>query len=370
MIKYSKNKNVFDEMHNRMEKIFNSGDAYIAFSGGKESLILVNAAVQLLKKKRIPAKNVHVIFIDEEAIYPCVERIVLEWREIFLRLGCTFDWICLPIKHFNCFNQLTNDESFICWDETKRDTWIREKPEFSIKSHKKFKNGWSYQQFIDCLNIKVVMGIRAHESLQRAIGISMKKESNKLYPIYDWSLNDVWLYLYENNVEIPEAYLYMWKSGIHQNRLRISQFFSIDTAGCLVKMVEYYPNLYEKIIKREPNSYLAMHYWDSEMFRRSTHRRKRLTGEDDSKSDWEALFWEKYKEREETETLAFERKKINTLFFQRAGDISSLNHKEKQNIFKRLHSVMESGDPKKRTIRSITVDIYRYRDHAGRFSTD
>ena len=90
-----------------------------------------------------------VFFIDEEAIYPCVEEIVMQWRELFLHYRCTFDWLCLPIKHFNCFNQLTNDESFICWDEAKKPMWIREKPVFSIKSHKNFKSGWTYQQFIE-----------------------------------------------------------------------------------------------------------------------------------------------------------------------------------------------------------------------------
>lgn len=370
MIKYSAHKNVHDEMYNRLQKIFNSGDAYFAFSGGKESLIIANAIIELLKKRKINPKNVHVFFIDEEAIYPCVEEIVMQWRELFLHYRCTFDWLCLPIKHFNCFNQLTNDESFICWDEAKKPMWIREKPVFSIKSHKNFKSGWTYQQFIDSLNVKVVMGIRAHESLQRAIGMSMKKQSNKLYPIYDWTLNDVWLYLSENSVKIPNAYVYMWKSGISSNRLRISQFFSIDTAGCLVKMVEYYPGLYEKILRREPNAYLAMHYWDSEMFRRNTQKRKQLTGENGHDKNWEELFWEKYKLREELDELPYERKKINTLFFQRGGDISQLQPKDKQNIYRRLFSVMEAGDPKKRTIRSITVDIYRYKDHAGRFSTN
>ena len=41
-----------------------------------------------------------------------------------------------------------------------------------------------------------------------------------------------------------------------------------------VKMNEYYPDLMERIIRREPNAYLAALYWDSEMFGRSSRKRK------------------------------------------------------------------------------------------------
>ena len=37
-------------------------------------------------------------------------------------------------------------------------------------------------------------------------------------------------------VEIPSIYLYMWQAGIHKGQLRVSQFFSSDTAACLVRM--------------------------------------------------------------------------------------------------------------------------------------
>ena len=56
--------------------------------------------------------------------------------------------------------------------------------------------------------------------------------------------------------------------------MRVSQFFSIDTARSLVKLNEYYPDLMERIIRREPNSYLAALHWNSEMFGRSSAIRK------------------------------------------------------------------------------------------------
>ena len=81
-------------------------------------------------------------------------------------------------------------------------------------------------------------------------------------------------FLLRNHVDIPEIYLFLWQSGSSKRQMRVSQFFSVDTARSLVKMNEYYPDLMESVIRREPNAYLAALYWDSEMFGRSTAARK------------------------------------------------------------------------------------------------
>ena len=41
---------------------------------------------------------------------------VREWRKKFMLIGAKFEWFCLEVKHYNCFNELSNDETFICWD--------------------------------------------------------------------------------------------------------------------------------------------------------------------------------------------------------------------------------------------------------------
>ena len=109
---------------------------------------------------------------------------------------------------------------------------------------------------------------------------------HQVFPIYDWTNNDVWLYLLREKW-IFRRYTCLWQSGTKKGQLRVSQFFSIDTAKSLVKMNEYYPDLMERIIRREPNAYLAALYWDSEMFHRTTKKRRELEGED--KKDYRAL---------------------------------------------------------------------------------
>lgn len=76
----------------------------------------------------VSAEQLIVQFIDEEAIFPCIENTVKEWRRKFLMVGAKFEWYCMEVRHFNCFNQLENDESFICWDSEKADCWVRRPP--------------------------------------------------------------------------------------------------------------------------------------------------------------------------------------------------------------------------------------------------
>ena len=188
------------------------------------------------------------------------------------------------VKHFNCFNELSNDETFICWDSAKQDVWVRQPPSFAIRNHKLLRPRIdAYQDFLPRTTVSgiTMVGIRTAESVQRLQNIaSMTKAGNKMtakkqvFPIYDWTDNDVWLFLLRNHVDIPEIYLFLWQSGSSKRQMRVSQFFSVDTARSLVKMNEYYPDLMERIIRREPNAYLAALYWDSEMFGRSSRKRK------------------------------------------------------------------------------------------------
>lgn len=207
-----------------------------------------------------------------------------KWRRIFMMMGAKFEWYCVEVKHFNCFNELSNDETFICWDSAKQDVWVRQPPSFAIRNHKLLRPRIdAYQDFLPRTTVSgiTMVGIRTAESVQRLQNIaSMTKAGNKMtakkqvFPIYDWTDNDVWLFLLRNHVDIPEIYLFLWQSGSSKRQMRVSQFFSVDTARSLVKMNEYYPDLMERIIRREPNAYLAALYWDSEMFGRSSRKRK------------------------------------------------------------------------------------------------
>ena len=97
----------------RLINVFNNGlPVYMSFSGGKDSLCLAQLVLSLIQRGKINPKQLTVQFIDEEAIFPCIESIVLAWRKKFMLVGAKFEWYCIEVKHFNCFNELSNDETF------------------------------------------------------------------------------------------------------------------------------------------------------------------------------------------------------------------------------------------------------------------
>lgn len=348
----------------RIRNVFANGlPVYMSFSGGKDSLCLADVTLGLIQRGEINPQLLTVQFIDEEAIYKCMEDKVKEWRKRFLMVGAKFEWYCLQVRHFNCFNALENDESFICWDETKKDRWVRKPPAFAIMKQPLLRERVdSYQEFLDkkCSDGMCMVGVRTAESLQRLQNFSRitfkgKGSSGrfKIYPIYDWKNKDVWKYLLERNVDIPEIYMYMWQAGMTKNQMRVSQFFSVDTAHSLVRMNEFYPDLMERIIKREPNAYLAALYWDSEMFGRSSKERRENEGlrpAKDYRKELNYMFahFDEYFDSPHKRQVA---KRYRNFY------LTVMNIADDRDI-KKLYEALLAGDPKLRNLRALYQKIY------------
>lgn len=346
------NINVIEATERRIYEMFQKNKTVsLSFSGGKDSLCMSDMLIKTMQKYGISFSRLVVVFFDEEAIYPDVERITMQWRSKFMSLGAKFYWFCLPIRHYNCCNRLANDESFICWEPGKENIWVRPMPKFAIRNHKKFKMGMSYQQFGVKLFSKIpqIIGLRVSESIQRRSAIGSMKESKFIYPIYDWKDKDVWLYLYNNNITIPETYIYLYKTGIPLNKLRISQFFSIDTIKTLPKIFEFYPNLYEKVQQREPNIDLVMLYWDTDMFRSSKQDRAFNLND---KKDYKANFINELKKA----SLNPEEYAGYTLAKRLYSNCTS---RTSNRTYHALLQVLIAGDPKKRMYRALLGKISR-----------
>ena len=355
----------------RIRNAFRNGvPVYMSFSGGKDSLALAQLTLGLIQRGEIDPSLLTVQFVDEEAIFPCIEETVKKWRRIFMYAGAKFEWYCVEVKHFNCFNELSEEETFICWDKRKRDVWVRQPPPFAIMEHPLLKpRKDNYQSFMPrvCMDGITMTGVRAAESVQRlqymarmnlgAGGITGRRQ---MYPIYDWTTNDVWLFLRDEHVEIPIIYLYLWQSGVTRNQLRVSQFFSIDTAKSLVQMNEYYPDLMERIIRREPNAYLAALYWDSEMFGRRSAARRKAEG-DEIQKDYKALLTEMFSDMPRYFTTPHKMKvaRANRSLFIKIGLFAT------DQDYRKMYEALIKGDPKMRSFRALYQIIYsRYIDEA------
>lgn len=339
----------------RIIDVFQKGRLiHLSFSGGKDSIVLAHIIYQLILEGKIDKRLLTVIFIDEEAMYDECIDIVKRWRARFIEVGVKFEWYCLQVKHFSCLNTMTDEETFICWDKDKKDVWVRDMPKFAITDDPfliPYKD--NYQAFLDrklkAYDAIGVIGLRVSESIQRQKAIaSIKDESKKCYPIYDMTDKDIWLYIRKYNVEYPVVYENLYRIGTPTNKLRISQFFSIDTAKSLVSLGEMYPDLMERVTRREPNAYLCALYWDTEMFGKSTRKRKELEAEEEQK-DYKRLSYDIIRSDNPPHPELV--RKIKPIILRANGFINDSD-------WKAIYQWLITGDPKNRTCRSIVMKIF------------
>ncbi len=334
----------------RIRNVFSNGiPVYLSTSGGKDSICLFDLVMSMVESGEVDGRLLTVDFVDEEAIYPCVERIVYGMQKRARMNGIRFRWWCCEFKHFNCFNQLAEDESFITWDRRAVGRWVRKRPRGAIVSHGRLKKGVdTYQKFLKRINADGIQicGVRVAESIQRMQAIASRKSKGGMeYPIYDWRDTDVWRYIGDHGLDFPDAYLFMYQTGRSKQLLRISQFFSVDTAQSLVQMCEYYPDLFDRICRREPNAYLAMLYFDSEFFRRKREK------QNDAPVDYKA---KTLAELQKTPTKGNKEshERIRKCVLTRGAIMNQKNWRD-------AYNTLVGGDPKGRSYRSLVTNIFR-----------
>lgn len=359
----------------RVKNVFSNGlPVYLSTSGGKDSICLANIVYQLIQKGEIDARQLTVIFIDEEAIYDCCIDLVKMWRKKFLLAGAKFDWYCMPLKQVSCFNQLTNDESWITWEPGKEDVWVRQPPPFAIRNSPYLTGVGkeNYQTFLPRVTKDGIMltGVRAAESVQRLQYMSQlnlgKKgitNTNTIYPIYDWKDNDIWKYIKDNRLDIPEAYLWIYQAGESRRSLRISNFFACDSLRGLKHVAETDPDLWRRIERREPNAYLVLLYWDSEWYKRVSRTRRQNESSDsrDYKELCRRMLFlepEKHFTNSTTRNVA---KNYRTLY-RKVDGIG------RPRDYRKMHDALIAGDPKLRSMRAIYMDVFgAYAEYAKAF---
>ena len=359
----------------RVRNVFSNGvKVYMSLSGGKDSICMADVVYKLIQRGEIDAKQLTCVFIDEEAIYDCSIESMKFWRKRFLMAGAKFDWYCLPLKQVSCFNQLTNDESWITWEPGKEDVWVRKPPPFAIMSSPYMTRvgSMNYQTFLPKVTKDGIMltGVRAAESLQRlkymaALNIGMQGITGKniIYPIYDWKDNDVWMYIRDNHLDIPEAYLWIYQAGENRHSLRISNFFACDSLRGLKHVAETDPDLWARIEKREPNAYLTLLYWDTEWYKRSSRTRRQNEAGDtrDYKELTRQMLFDEYDKHFTNPTT----RKVADAYKKCYAKVAGI---ARPRDYKQMHDALVAGDPKLRTLRAVYHNVYEaYADYAKQF---
>ncbi len=271
-------KNVYEAALERIDFIFkNFEKIYISFSGGKDSSIMLNLAVEYMKKHKI-SKKIGILFIDLEGQY----KVTIEFvKEILQKNSDFFEiyWCCLPL---NLRNALSVFQPFwTAWDPGNRDKWIREYPDFpdiiteKNNPFKFFEKNMEFEEFVckfgewyaDGKKTACLVGIRSDESFNRFRTIALKQKSmlNHLnwttriskserlyscYPIYDWKTKDIWLANYKFNWNYNGLYDLLYKAGVRPDLMRICQPYGDDQRIGLNLFRAIEPETWAKVVNR------------------------------------------------------------------------------------------------------------------------
>ena len=186
------NKNVYDAALERLYYVFlNFPRVYISFSGGKDSGVLLNLALHVAKNlNRLP---VNVLTIDFEAQYKHTIDYVYKMMN---RKDVNGYWVCLLIHLRNAVSQI--QPHWLCWDENKKDAWIREMPDHPSVINDRddfplFSEGMEFEEFVPKFGewfskeekTACLVGIRSDESINRFRTI--KNLSKETYEDKLWS---------------------------------------------------------------------------------------------------------------------------------------------------------------------------------------
>lgn len=250
-IKRYRDKSVLQAAQERVAETFDTVErVYLAFSGGKDSSVMFHLVMQEAIKR---GQKIAVMFIDFEAQYKDTIKHVHDMVELY-RDHIDMHWICMPML---LRNAVTNFEPrWVCWDEDKKDIWIRQKPE-ECKTEKDYPFALPKMEFEEFIVLfgqwygegkktAGFIGIRAQESLHRYCAVATwekrdlmmnnRKWTTKIvdqvynvYPIYDWLTEDIWRYHghFENK---PHNSIYdkMQMAGVKLSQQRLCQPFGDD----------------------------------------------------------------------------------------------------------------------------------------------
>lgn len=269
----------------------NFDEIVVSFSGGKDSTATLHVALEVAQRLgRLP---VRAVFFDEEAIPYETEDYV---RRVARRDDVALEWYSVPVKHRNACSEIDGGEWYT-WapeDETK---WCRPKPPESIvlpgyeyaDDPARRADRMSIPEVVGLLfdptkRTAVLMGIRAGESLIRLRAVSTRTQENyvvryrreetptlrapayKIYPIYDWTTEDVWTAPALLGWDYNRAYDLMEMAGIPHATQRCAPPYGEEPMGGLWMFRTCFPDLWDRMVERVPGAATAARYATTELY--------------------------------------------------------------------------------------------------------
>lgn len=266
------NKTVLEASKERISQVFDNFEKiYISFSGGKDSSVMSHLVLTEAKKRN---KKVGFLIIDLEAQYNDTIKHIEDMIEMY-KDYIDLHWICGELLLRNAVSNY--QPRWICWDEEKKDVWVRQKPKqaSNLSQYDFYIPKMEFEEFMVIFGewysqgktTAAFIGIRADESLHRYRAIISRKDglmfnnwkwSTKvstnlfnIYPIYDWKTEDIWIF-HSKYKEMPHNKIYdkMTMAGVKISQQRLCQPYGDDQRRGLWLYHILEPETWYKLVAR------------------------------------------------------------------------------------------------------------------------
>ena len=268
--------NIYDATQERFKLLFEEFDnIYVSFSGGKDSGVLLNLAIDYIRANKLDRK-IGVFHLDYEAQYTFTTNYVNETLANNLDI-CEVYRCCIPFKVTTCTSMY--DSYWRPWEKSKKDIWVSDLPDncYTETDFDFYKpNMWDYEfqekfskwyhQFKGAKKTACLVGIRTQESLNRWRAIHSDRNNRKYnsiswtkemyndvynaYPIYDWVTEDIWVANGRFGWTYNKLYDVYYQAGLTIDQMRVASPF-ISTAQSSLKLYRIIePGTWGKLIGR------------------------------------------------------------------------------------------------------------------------
>lgn len=272
ILKKYQDTNVLEASQERISFVFDNFERiYLSFSAGKDSTTMLHLVMAEAVKRN---RKIGVMLVDLEAQYNITMDHAQNCFEMY-KDNIEMFWVSLPLSLRNAVSNF--EPKWLAWDPTCKDMWVRQPPKNAITDENYFpffQRGLEFEEFVPEFGewyaqgktCACFVGIRTDESLNRFRTIALKTKVKfqsknyttkvsdnvfNVYPIYDWSVSDLWHYHYLNpKLPINNIYEQMHKAGLSPSQMRICQPYGDDQRRGLWLYHILEPQTWYKVVNR------------------------------------------------------------------------------------------------------------------------